>query len=358
MRRLLSCVSAGLACVALLGGCASTEALGFGAITLLSEGVINDPSNKSLRFDILEFGLEQFCVEMNRRGAAVKLRDGEPVLGRFFAESCSTQIIDEEQRQSFIVQYSGLGYGYTNLTRRLGFQSSGLIEYAVDFQIQGEAMYIYFRPRNVGSTTFQVRLVEGALAQAGIAVTGVNPDQLGRNMLDSQLRRGFTVIRYSKRGETDFAMGLVPVGHRPFKPFQVVESEKQALDNDRTEVHQNQQDFVGGIHVPKDGQAITLTMTLDGAAAVDVFLVAKQNGDLMVTRYASAAGPVPMVGTPVASEVLSAGQPLKRTVPVPAGTYYLMLDHSPAAGPTTPPTVLLDDRAARIDYLVQVADTP
>lgn len=339
-------------------GCGSSEALGFGALTVLSDGVINDPSNKSLRFDILKFGLDQFCTEMSRRGAPLKLRDGEPVLGRFFASTCNSQIIDEEGRQSFIVQYTGRGYGYTNITRRLGFEAAGLVEYATDFQVHGDAMYIYFRPRNVGSASFDVRLVEGALANAGIALTGVNPSDLGKNILESQLKRGFTVVRYSKRGETDFSMGLIAVGQRPFRPFNVVSSDKPTLENDRTEVHQDQQDFIGGFSVPDSDQALQLTMTLDGAAAVDVLVVAKPSGDLVLNQFTTRAGPTPLNFSPAFSDVLQANTTFSRLIALPQGEYYLMIDHSSAVGVTTPPTVLLDDRAARVDYLVQLADAP
>jgi hypothetical protein len=53
-----------------------------------------------------------------------------------------------------------------------------------------------------------------------------------------------------------------------------------------------------------------------------------------------------------------AGQPWKGTVPVPKGTYFLMIDHSPAVGQTAPPAIQGDDRAARVDYVAEVGDKP
>ena len=158
---------------------------------------------------------------MRERGAPLKLRDGEPVLGRFFANGCNSQVIDDESRKSFIVQYSGSGYGWTNLTQRLAFESSGLVEYAPDFQLQNGAMYIYFRPVNVASALLpDPRRRVGTLAQTGIAVTGAaNPDQLGRDIVDGELKRGFTVIRYGSNGETDFGMGVVAVGEKALPPL-------------------------------------------------------------------------------------------------------------------------------------------
>lgn len=348
------------AALALLGavGCPSRDSLGINAMGLLGPGIINDPANKSLRFDLLKFGLDQFCKEMRERGAPLKLRDGEPVLGRFFANGCNSQVIDDESRKSFIVQYSGTGYGWTNLTQRLAFESSGLVEYAPDFQLQNGAMYIYFRPVNVASASFRTLVVESALAQTGIAVTGVNPDQLGRDIVDGELKRGFTVIRYSSNGETDFGMGVVAVGEKPFRPFIVQSEDKVTLDDDRTEVHSNQQDLVGGLIVPDDGKALYLTMQVDGAPAVDVFLVGKDDGDKIVDRLVHTPGPTTLTAPPLLMSTVVAGSPWKQIVPVPKGTYYMMIDNSAAIGQAAPPAIQGDDRAARVDYVVEVGDKP
>ncbi|HVU04573.1 MAG TPA: hypothetical protein VHE30_22600 [Polyangiaceae bacterium] len=347
-----------LTAVLLATGCPSREKMGIGAMGILGPGVINDPKNKSLRFDLLKFGLDQFCKEMKERGAPLKLRDGEPVLGRFFAETCSSQVIDEENRKSFIVQYTGRGYGWTNVTQRLGFTSSGLVEYAPDFQLQDGAMYIYFRPQNVASAAFQTLVVESALARGGIALTGANPDQIGRDIVEGQLRRGFTVIRKGATGETDFGMGYIPAGKTPFRPFIVESEDKIVLDDDRTEVHGNQQDFVGGLVVPNDDQALYLTVQVDGAPAVDVFLVRKEDGDGVIDRYVRTPGPTLLAAPPLLDDTVAAGTAWKRAVPVPKGTYYLVVDNSPALGRSAPPQILGDDRAARVDYVVTLGDRP
>ena len=244
------------------------------------------------------------------------------------------------------------------VTQRLGFSSSGLVEYAPDFQLQDGAMYIYFRPVNVASAGFQTLAVESMLARGGIAITGINPDQLGKDIVEGQLRRGFTVIRYSSTGETDFGMGYIPAGKKPFRPFYVESEDKVVLDDDRTEVHANQQDFVGGLVVPEDDQALYITASVDGAPAVDVFLVRKSDGDPVIDRYVRTAGPSLLAAPPLLDDTIAAGSPWKRTVPVPKGTYYLVVDNSPAIGRSAPPVVAGDDRAARVDYVVTVGDRP
>lgn len=340
-------------------GCASKESLGTSAISILGSGVINNPHNKSLRFDILKFGLDRFCFEMRRRGAPLKLADDQPVLGRFFAASCSSQVLDEPDRKSFVVQYTGDGYGWTNLSGRIGFSSAGLIEYAPDFQMADDgAMYIYFRPRHINATSFQTLMVESALARGGMAVTGINPDQIGKNIVQSQLQRGFTVIRYNSSGETDFGLGIIAKGQKPFRPFRVENSDKLILTDDRTEVHTGQQDYIGGFSVNDDGKALYITMSLDGAPAVDVFLVNQAEGSAMIQRYVHTAGAAPLAGPPLLGEPLAAGRLWKRYVRVPKGLYYLVIDNSSAAGRTNPVVRAGDDRAAKVDYLVELGDAP
>jgi hypothetical protein len=337
--------------------CISRESAGVGAMGMVSEGVINDPSNKTLRFDLLQFGLEEFCREMQRRGVALKMRDGDPSIGRFFASSCQSQIIDQEGRQSLVVRYAGSGYGWTNVTQRVGFETQGLVEYAPDFQLNDGAMYIYFRPRNVDSATFATLLVESTVANAGMVLTGVQPDQIGRDIVSSQLRRGFTVIRLDDAGGMDFGMGIVPLGQRPFRPFQVGKSALATLENDRTEIHAGQQDYVSGLTVVDEGQALFLTATLDGSPAADVIVLPQSQADGMRGRYVRERGPSALSSAPFAA-VIRSGTTLRQYVAVPPGTYALLFDNSASAGSSAPPTTALDDRAARIDYLVQVGDRP
>ncbi|MBI3202526.1 MAG: hypothetical protein HYZ29_13375 [Myxococcales bacterium] len=347
--------------LALLGtsGCPKKETLGSASMSLLGPGVINNPKNKSLRFDILKFGLERFCFEMTRRGAPLKLSDDQPVAGRFFADTCSQTVLDDEHRKSIIVQYTGKGYGWTNVTGRLGFTAAGLVEYAPDFQLhENGSLYIYFRPRKIDSTNFTTLMVESSIARGGMGLLNVNPDQIGRQIVDGQLQRGFTVIRYNDKGETDFALGYVPKGRRPFKPFVVDSADKTTLGNERTEVHTGQMDFIGGFELTDGDQALYLTASIDGAAGVDAFLVPKFLGDQMIEHYVKNAGAAPLPQPPLLDEALTQGQVWKRFVPAPKGVYYLVIDNSNQVGRTAPQAQAGDDRAAKVDYVVQSGDRP
>ena len=347
-RRLVWCW---LSCGLVSQGCGNSEALGVSAMSVVSAGVTNDPSNKSLRFDLLSYGLDRFCVEMLRRGAALKLADAEPVLGRFFADGCSAQVIDNSERQSVVVRYSGKGYAWTNLTGRLGFGSTGLVEYAADFQLHDDSMYIYFRPRSVGQATFQLLLIESDLARAGLGVSGVDASAVGKDIIERQLARGFTVIRHSEHGEVEYATGLIPLGQRPSKPYQVVRSDKLTLDNDRTEVHPGQQDYVAGLTVTEDDARLTLNLALDGAPLADVFMLTESDARAMREAYVTRAGGAPLPRAPLLDAELRANQPLQLAIDVPPGSYCLVLDHSANAG-RSPPAA--GQQAAKIDYLLQL----
>jgi hypothetical protein len=334
-----------------LSGCGSRESMGDGSLRVLGAGVVNDPANKSLRFDMLKFGLDRFCEEMLKTGVALKLSDREPVLGRFFAESCQSQVIDEEARKSFVIQYTGKGYAWTNVTGKLGFTSRGLVEYAPDFQLSDGALYVYFRPKSVDAAAFQLMTVDSQLAQAGIAAAAgqLSPDEVGKHVLDSQLARGFTVIRYGNDGRTDFGPGFVPKGEKPYKPFDITTA-KRVLVNERTEVHLQGQDYIGPLQVTDDDSALFVNLELDGADSVDYQIVPKAVGDSMLDRYVRTPGPCPQLAAPAFDSAAARGARAVQPVPLPVGQYYLVFDNSGALGRSQPPAAAAGDAAARVDY--------
>jgi hypothetical protein len=218
-------------------------------------------------------------------------------------------------------------------------------------------MYVYFRPRLVDTSKFQLLLVESELAQTAAAALGVSPEAFGKKVVDSQLRRGFTVVRYGSSGETEFGMGIIPPGEKPFHPFQVETEDKRVLVNERTEVHSGQQDYVGAFDVEGGDQAFYLTLSVDGAPSVNVLVVPQAEGDKLIDGYVRTRGPQPVPAQPLLDEPVPTGALFRRFVKVPAGRYYLLLDHGdrrghgPAPGPVT-------DQAAKVDYLILLGDAP
>ncbi len=350
---------ASLVCIALLSACSSQSAVGTKSVTLLGAGVVNDPRNKSLRFDILKFGLESFCAEVARRGIPLKLSDDHPVLGRFYATDCQSEVIDDEQRKSLVVRLQGDGFAWTNVTGKMGFHVVALVELAPDFQVAPDrAMYVYFRPRNVQSTTFETRLIESPLARQAMSLARTDANQLGLQIFRAQLERGFTVIRQDGSGQIEYGVGTVPLGVRPFVPFTIT-SDKQLLANDRTELHSGQQDLIGAFEVTDEGQSLTVALEVDGAPAVDIALLPAEVGKSHLEAYVSRPGAIPLTLPPLFEQSVPYGPVSIRTVPVPVGKYYLLLDNSAAVGTSAPPgQSARDDRAAKVDYAILLGKTP
>jgi hypothetical protein len=113
---------------------------------------------------------------------------------------------------------------------------------------------------------------------------------------------------------------------------------------------------VGPISVEGDGKALYLTAQLDGAPALDVLLMRKPEGDASLKLYYEYPATGPLAAPPIVSDIAQQGVEWKRTIPVPPGMYYVVFDNTPTAGTVAPPVTALDDRAAVVNYLIQIGD--
>jgi hypothetical protein len=335
----------------LLGGtgCASCGQSTVGALS----GPINDPANKTLRRQILSYGIGQFCTEMLKHDAPLQLAPDQPVIGRFYPKTCTSK---EVENGDLAVTFSGIGYAWTNLSKKLAFDMTGSVVYNQDFLMDGSTMYAYFRTRAVQSSDFKTRVIEQPVASFLNQLTPMG-DNFGRQLVGSKLAEGFTVIR-GNDGSADFSLGIVELGKKPAHPFDVHGSSRIAYENTRVEVHQNQRDFVGPIVVEDSGRALFVTGTMDGAPPIDVLFLRKDEAETSVGYYTTYAQIGPLGGQPFYGEVMQPGAPYSRTVPVPKGTYYVVFDNSSSAGQVAPIVNPLDDRAAVVSYVVQVGDAP
>jgi len=340
---------------AALFGCVSKQSVG--GLTILGPGIINDPKNKTLRLDILKYGLDSFCGEMLTRGVTLKLSDDHPVAGRFFARDCRADMLEDDSKTTFNVKLSGSGYVWSNVTRRVGFELTGSIVLLPDFQIaEDKSMYVYFRSQHVETTQMKVSLVESSVARSAAQLAGLDADRVSREIFEAQVSRGFTVIRTNESGQIEYAVGLLPLGKRPFHPFAVVSSDP-TLANDRTEVHTGQQDYIGGFVVEGNDKALSFALSVDGAPSVNIAVISSTAATSMLDRYIHFPGVTSFAEPPRYTQNVLFGSFFRQKVPVPAGSYVLLLEH--AAGPTAPNSSNLpDDRAAKVDYLVQLVDAP
>ena len=322
-------------------------------------GVVNDPSNRALRRAILDYGMKQFCAQMQIHDAPLQLGPGAPIIGRFYSTQCSAQELD--QSHDWFVQFGGFGYAWTNLSKKLTFTMDGGVEYDADFQMSGSTMYIYFRPRKVTSSKFQSHVIEQPVAQFLNSLSNVG-NTFGSQLVNGQLQAGFTVIR-DANGTTDFSVGIVDLGKRPVHPYEVHGTDRVTWENARVEVHGNERDFVGPIDVADSGRAIYVTGQVEGVPAVDVLLLRRDVGDASLQLYFNYPQSGPLAGPPLAQALVTQGQPLNQVFKVDRGQYYVVFDNTMTAGvvstpPPASPLSLLTDNPAVVSYALQIGDAP
>jgi hypothetical protein len=333
---------------ALTQGCSCNPACQF-------RGTINEPQNRSMRVALLKKAMGDFCQQMKTRNAPLKLSADSPVIGRFYPNQCTASDSD-----ALNVQFAGYGYAFTNVTKKITFTGSGAAAYRYDFQVTtGDNcdVYSYFRPSRVDAATFQTHRLENQLA-AMFAGLGSFGDDFGKQTVSKKLQEGFTVIaRDGTESNVEFDLGIVPLGEHPFHPFQVERGDgKVTYENERVEIHQNQRDFIGPIVVADKGKALYVNATVDGIPAIDVLVMRQAEAEASLQYYFEYPQAGPLAGAPMSSEVLATGNPLKRAIVVPPGTYYVVLDNTPTAGQVSPTINPLDDRAAVVNYLIQIGD--
>ncbi|MCC6523632.1 MAG: hypothetical protein IT373_13335 [Polyangiaceae bacterium] len=328
-------------------------------------GVINNPANHALRQALLGFATSEMCSELLHRSVPLSLRDGDPTIGRFYPQTCQVQQVANE---NLYVSFAGHGYAWSSLSKRIGFVASAGVQYEYDFLMDGGTMYVYFRQVSTGASEFRPTMVEAPSAGALGPLIGANlqgfVQQLGSRLLAAELAKGFTVVRHGD-GDTTFSLGVLETGTRPFAPFDRAESSWPLLANERTEIHTGQRDYTGPYLVDGSGEALYLTLALEGAPAVDVLVVPKELGDAWLGAYEQQGPAGPPPGQPLADEPVAAtptvGTPppvYRRMFRLPRGSYYIVLDNTATAGASVPAGVPGDDRAALVSYAVQLGDAP
>lgn len=311
---------------------------------------INDPSNRTMRRQVLSYGLGEFCKEMLARNAPLKMTDDSPIVGRFYPTACHSR---ELESGDLLMDFEGWGYAWTNVSQKVTFTSAGQVEYNQDFRCSDDnAIYAYFPVKQVRGSSFQVHVIEQKLAQ--LAPGWVQPfaDKFGADMLGGKLKEGFTVIRDSD-DQTDFDLGILKLGQKPVHPFRIKGGSKVTYENARVEIHQNERDFIGPIRLEKPG-AIFVTATLEGQPAIDVFVIPKDEADPSMRWYFDVGDVTRLYAEPRIQGVAQQGLEYRTTVPLPTGSYYVVLDNTALAGQAAPQSA----SAAAVSYVIQIGDAP
>ena len=315
---------------------------------------INSPDSRSQRRALLSTGIGEFCHQLLTHNAPLRMSADTPIIGRFYANACTQRELDSGD---LFVQFSGFGYGFTNVSKKVTFTMNGAVQYNQDFLIPEDRcdIYAYFRPRAVQSSDFKVVKIQAQMAQILNALSPVG-DTFGKQLVTGKLNEGFTVI-HDAQNHDDVVPGIVELGKPPVHPFDVRGSDRIPYENLRTEIHQNQRDFVGPIEIGEDKRSIYITATVDGTPAVDVLLLRKEEGEAALRAYYDNPDVTAVAVNPILGEVVQAGMQYQRAVPVPRGQYYVVFDHSSLLGRTNPPGNAFDDRAALVSYVIQIGDS-
>ena len=320
---------------------------------------VDDTINSSpwLRWKIFAaFGAGRLCAEMTKRGAPLRLADGTPVIGRFYPSAC--QSVTNDDRQTVTLQFSGDGYAWTPITKRMSFSNAALVEYKPDFNKDGGTVYVWFRPVNIPPPTFQVGFVEQPVVGLATALTpiGTFANLFGQQIVSSELGRGFTVIHES--AGDDFAMGILKAGERPAHPYDAHGGDRVIFLNETAEVHSNTLDFLGPFEIDSKGRMLFVKIRSTGIA-LDVAVMTRAAGDTWRRQYQNNPGvPLPP-SQPIVSGVVGPDADVDRSVALPQGQYYVVIDNSPYVGQVAPPPAgPLFDPVARVSYLISMGDAP
>jgi hypothetical protein len=341
-------------------------------------GIINDPGNRSLRKALLDYATSSICPKVERGSIGLRMRRDDPATGRFFPTSCHAESAPQGH---VLLTVEGHGYAWTNITGRVGFQASASVRYDHDFRVADGRMYVYFRQVQTYQSRFEPTLVAGGGPLTSALIPGLGSglgpavslavQQLGGRILREEIARGFTVIR-EPNGAVQVSLGLLAAGEQPLVPFAYHGDGEALVFNDRSELHQGQRDYLGPITVEDSAQQIHMDARLEGASAIDVLLLPKRVAEVWLAAYQRHAQATPPPAAAAIDDVMPAASHLsveasaqptaqhpvlwQRAWDVPGGVYYIVLDHTLAAGRTSVAPGRLDDRAALVSYAIRVVD--
>ncbi|MBK7582856.1 MAG: hypothetical protein IPI67_22010 [Myxococcales bacterium] len=335
--------------------------LGLLGVLLLGVGCpcVKGPVNASpaLRWWLFSnFGAQRVCPEMLKRGAPLKLNPTGNTIGRFFPTRCQHEINDDAHTMT--LHFGGTGFAWTPVAGRVGFSAEASVEYQFDFFMGEDDIYVWAkRPRILRGPEFQVGSVENKVVNWGLkSPAGWMVDQFGAQIVSSQLASGFTVL-HGDAGD-DFSLGILVPPQKPRHPFDTSKGERFVFANETTEIRSNQIDFLGPFEVEDKDQALFFRMRVDGPAA-EAFLFQRGTGDLWrdALQRGAALGPPP--GPPMLGFPLPANVDVKKRIPVPRGSYYLVVDNSSAFGQVSPPwnpLAVVGGGTAVVSYSAEIGD--
>jgi hypothetical protein len=318
-------------------------------------GVVN--SSPSLRWWLFSnFGAERMCPEMTKKGAGLKLAPDGNTIGRFFPSRCRHDVSDATQ--TVTVHFGGTGYAWTPVAGRVGFSVDASVEYAMDFWMGEDSMYIWAKTKRVVyGPEFKVGSVENRVVDwATRSPAGYLANTFGSQIVQGQLANGFTVV-HTDNGD-EFTLGILQPPARPKRPYATSGGDKFVFANETTEVRFDQVDFLGPFEVVDTDQALFLRMRVNGPN-VDVLLVHRGTGDLWRDglQQGQRLGPPP--NPPIMGFVIPPNGEVRQRIKLPPGQYYAVIDNSTrmgAVGPPWNPLSVVGGNLALVSYSAELGD--
>ncbi len=334
--------------VVLLAIALATSAVGCPCV----RGTVN--ASESLRWwAFSNFGAQAMCPEMLKRGVPLKLSAmGQSSVGRFFPQTCSAQIQNESK--TIVLLMGGTGYAYVPVAKRVGFFAGLQMEFAPDFRMEEDSLYVWGRFRRMLSApNLQLIGVENSLVSlATMTPIGDLATTLGQSLVQSEIARGFTVIHQDDGDE--FSTGIIMPPQHPPRPFKPGKG-NVSLESDTVEVHSASRAYLGPFHVTSSGSALYLKVRNQGTnlffAVVD-----RTTGEAWRAPYekgeqlAAPPGPVFLQGDVPVGET-------SRALPLKQGSYYLVLENrATSLGSLIP--LPIGDTVSYATYGIELGDAP
>lgn len=284
------------------------------------------------------YGVQRMCPELLSRSIALAQAPGANTTGRFYPSSCRCEV--DQARRSVVLHFSGTGYTWTAVAGRVGFSADASVEYAMDWKkSKRRTMYIWGRfARLVSGPDIRLGGVENKAvdwAARGTPlgnVAAVFAQRIGAD----QLTQGFTVIHHPRRGD-DFSLGLLYPPQVPVRPFDTSVGRRLVYANETTEVQMQQLDFVGPFSVVKDKQALFLRLRPVAGPNVEVLVFERSSVDPWRERLQLGAPLAPPSVPAITGFAVPMGPEQRHRIPLPRGSYYVVIDNSSKVGSVAPP---------------------
>ena len=269
------------------------------------------------------FAASKVCPEMLKRGVPLKMALlGPNTIGRFFPSQCVVHV--DDATRTMVVDVTGQGYAVLPVARRVGFYCGVSVEFRPDFRLEEDATYVWGRfSRVMAPPDLRLLGVENSMVSLATQTPlGDLATVLGRGVVESELAKGFTVVRLED-GD-DFTLGLLTPPEKPKRTFRGG-SDHIVLASDVTELHAASRDYLGPFEVAQGNAALYMRLRVTGTP-IDYVLVDRAMGDAWRQPYQAAQPLGPPPGQPIAYGQAAVGD-VTRAFPVPPGSYYFVIEN-------------------------------